>query len=184
MNDGKIKVLFVMNTCKNAGPTKVIYNIVKNLDRSRFEPVLLTLRDETNRSYLDEMLPYVTKHIKCKVSKTDILIGKLGKLKEAIDKIAPDVIHTTGVFPDYAISKIFRDKQLITMHNYAPSDYSIEFGRLRGRLLTKLQLIAAKKARKTIVCSKSLAKLYKKDGLDFDYIQNGIDVKKYNSKKN
>jgi len=37
----KIKVLYISSTLGSGGPTNVIFNIVKYLDRERFEPVIL-----------------------------------------------------------------------------------------------------------------------------------------------
>ncbi|MBR0479888.1 glycosyltransferase, partial [Candidatus Saccharibacteria bacterium] len=154
----KIRILFVFNSCKNRGPTRVILNIIKNLDFAKFEPILLTLSDETDESNLIEFLLYIKEHILCRISKAEILTNRLSRLKKAINDIAPDVIHTTGVFPDYAISKIFGYKQVVTLHNYAPIDYVAKFGKIRGRLLVKMQYYAVKKAMKTVACSESLTK--------------------------
>ena len=176
---GKHKILFVLNSCKNRGPTRVIINIIKNLDYSEFEPILLTLTEENEESCLNDFLPYVSEHIICKTKKTDIMANRTVGLKNVIEKISPGVIHTTGVFPDYAISKISSQNQVVTMHNYAPFDYVAKFGRVRGWLLVKMQYYAAKHAAKTVACSKSLADLYAKSGLHFDYIRNGIDINRF-----
>lgn len=176
---GKYKVLFVLNSCKDRGPTRVVYNIIKNLDYAKFNPVLLTLSEENEESNISEILPYVSSYVCCKTSKKEILSGKMNGLKMALKDIGPAVIHTTGVFPDYAISKISRQNQVVTLHNYAPFDYVAKFGRVKGELLVKMQYYAAKHAAKTVACSKSLSELYKKEGFDFDYIRNGIDIEKY-----
>lgn len=177
---GKSKVLFVLSTCRKSGPTQVVFNIIKNLDLSKFEPVLLTLSEEIDESILEDILPYVSKHVFCRTKKINIMRGRLNNLKEVIDdEISPNVIHTTGVFPDYAISKISSYNQVVTMHNYAPFDYVTKFGKVRGWILIKMQYYAARHAAKTVACSKSLSELYKKDGFNFDYIRNGIDIGKY-----
>ena len=181
---GKIKVLFMLNSCKNRGPTRVIFNIIKNLDYARYEPLLLTVSEETDESNIEEILPYISKHYFCRIKKADMVFGKLDVLDLMLKKIAPDVIHTTGVFPDYAIAKVAGRRQVVTMHNYAPFDYIDKFGKIKGNILIKMQYFAAKHAAKTVACSKSLSRLYSGDGLDFDYIRNGIDVEKFRICKN
>ena len=181
---GKYKILFVLNSCKNRGPTRVVYNIIKNLDYAKFNPILLTLSEENEESNISEILPYVSSYTCCKTSKKDILSGKMDRLKKALKDIGPAVIHTTGVFPDYAISKISRQNQVVTLHNYASFDYVSKFGKIKGELLVKMQYCAARYAAKTVACSKSLSELYKKDGFNFDYIRNGIDVEKYMVRNN
>ena len=178
-----IKILFVFNTCKKCGPTNVVLNIIKNLDFSKFEPVILTLSEEKIDSNLEEFRKYAHSHYFCRVSKADIMIGKLGKLTKIINDISPDVIHTTGVFPDFAISKTAPNIQVITMHNYAPFDYVAKFGKIRGRILVRMQYYAAERAAKTIACSESLTILYRKDNLELKYIRNGVDINHYNIKE-
>ena len=177
----KIRVLYVFNSCKNRGPTKVVLNIIKNLNLDKYEPVILTLSEETEESSLKDFTPYISKHIFTRVSKTDILLGRLKKLVRTINEIKPDVIHATGVFPDYAISKTFAHRQIITMHNYAPVDYIAKFGLIRGSILKKLQFKAVKLARKTVACSESLTELYRNNNLRLKYIRNGTDIKKYSA---
>lgn len=180
-NSGKkIKILFVFNSCKNRGPTRVILNIIKNLDCSRFKPVLLTFSEEIEDSSIEEFLPYVSRHFLCKVSKADIILGRFGKLRSEVERIDPDVIHTTGVFPDYAISKLFSKHQVITIHNYANEDYISKFGQVLGTILVKMQYYAARHVAKAVACSQSLVKLYKRHGLDLCFIRNGVDTKKFN----
>lgn len=182
-NSSRIKILYVLNTCRNCGPVQVIFNIIKNLDYSKYEPIILTLAKEPHDSKIDEILPYVSKHILCETHKKDIIFNRIDYLKKCINQISPDVIHTTGVFPDFAISKILPNSQIITMHNYAPFDYVSEYGLLIGHVLKCLQYSAVRKARKTIACSESLSKLYSNEGFNFKYIRNGIDVKKFNKYK-
>ena len=174
----RIEVLFVLNSCKRCGPTQVICNIIKNLDFSKYKPIILTFREEPSNSSLKEIIGYVHGRVVCKISKSDILLGRLGKLKETLDKIGADAIHTTGVFPDYAISRISAHNQVVTMHNYAPANYISSFGITRGCVLVKMQYYAARHAAKTVACSESLTRLYYPK-LNLEYVRNGIDVEKY-----
>lgn len=44
--DNKLKVVFLMTSCKKSGPVQQMLNIIKNLDRNKFEPVLVTMYPE------------------------------------------------------------------------------------------------------------------------------------------
>ena len=178
--DKKLKIVFLMTSVKKSGPIQQTLNIIKNLDRSKFEPVLVTMYDEDKEeSQLDKYLPYV-KHYKAPTSKIDILTGRTRNLKETLAKINPDVIHSLGVFPDYAICRIKKYPQIITMRCYVWEDFPAKFGKVRGIVLAKIHLYAMKHTSKTVTCSESLSKIYRdKLNLSFDFIRNGVDVDQY-----
>lgn len=177
---GRIRIVYLMTSCRKSGPTQVVLNIIKNLDSSKFEPVLVTLYDEEADSQMSDILPYVSAHYLVKTGKKDIVLGQDGALRKKLEELQPDVIHSTGVFPDYAVSKIAPHKQMITLHNYVYEDYLAKFGKLKGTILAKLQLSAIRKAARVVACSESLSKIYKeKLNLTVGYIRNGVDVEVY-----
>lgn len=180
-SDRKIKVCFMMTACKKSGPVQQMLNIIKYLDKDKFEAFLLTIYPEPQdgSSQLDKYLPYV-KHCFAPTSKLDIILGRTKRIKEALVEIKPDVIHSLGVFPDFAISRLKKYPQIITLRNYIWDDYPAKFGKIQGMLLAKLHLYAMKHTTKTVACSKSLADIYKsKMDLNLDFIRNGVDVEQY-----
>lgn len=173
----RIRILYIITSCKKTGPVQQTLNIIKNLDK-KFEPVLLTLyeEDQDGTSRLDEFLQYAV-HYFVKTSKTDILLGHTKALKKKMQEIRPDVIHSLGVFPDYAVSKIHEYPHLITLRNYIWDDYPMMYGRIRGGVLARLHIYAMDHATKTVTCSESLSWIYKKKlGKEFSFIRNGVDV--------
>ncbi len=44
------KICYVISTLQKTGPVIVLYNLVKNLDRTRFEPYIITLSKEPEKS--------------------------------------------------------------------------------------------------------------------------------------
>ena len=176
----KLKIVFLMTSVKKSGPVQQMLNIIKNLDRNIFEPVLVTMYDEDKKlSQLEMYLPYV-KHYKSLTSKVDVMIGRVGNLRKTLEMIRPDVIHSLGVFPDYAVSRMKLFPQIITLRNYVWDDYPTKFGNIRGIILAKIHLYAMKHSSKTVTCSESLSNMYLKNlGLNFDFIRNGVDIDLY-----
>ncbi len=180
-SDRKIKVCFMMTACKKSGPVQQMLSIIKYLDKDKFEAFLLTIYPEPQdgSSQLDKYLPYV-RHYFAPTGKIDIMIGRTKRIKEALAEIRPDVIHSLGVFPDFAISRLKKYPQIITLRNFIWDDYPAKFGKIQGTLLAKLHLYAMKHTTKTVACSKSLADIYKsRMNLDLDFIRNGVDVEQY-----
>ena len=174
------KLVFLMTHCKKSGPVQQMLNIIKNLNRDEFEPHLVTLYPEDAvGSQLSLYEPYVGHHY-VPTGKLDIVLGRDKALRQTLAEIQPDVIHSLGVFPDYAVSRMKRWKQIITLRNFVWDDYPAKFGKLQGGILARLHLYAMKHTSKTVACSESLSKIYKeKLGLDYDFILNGVDVEQY-----
>jgi len=178
----KVRIVYLMTSCKKLGPTQQTLNIIKNLDHAKFEPILITMYDEEEDSRMAEYLPNVTAHYLVKTGKKAIILGQDTALRKKLEELKPDVIHTVGVFPDYAVSKIGKYKQVLTLRNFVYDDYPAKFGKVKGTMLARMQLYAMKRTAKTVACSESLSKIYKqKLGLEFDFIRNGVDVDQYSA---
>lgn len=175
-----IKIVFLITSCKKSGPIQQMLNIIKYLDKKTFEPILITIYPEdTAQSQLHLYTPYV-KHIFVPTSKLDVITGHDISLRHTLNQLKPDIIHSLGVFPDYAVSRMKKWKQIITLRNYIYDDYPAKFGKLKGMILAKLHYYAIKHAKKVVACSKSLAQIYHdKLGLTYNYVRNGIDLKYY-----
>ena len=179
----KKKIVYIMTSCKKTGPTQQTLNIIKNLDQTYFEPYLITLYEEELDSKLADYLPYLKEHRFVKTGKKNIMLGKTSNLVSALDEINPDLIHTVGIFPDYAISKLNgKYKQVLTLRQYVYEDLPAKYGKAKGTILAKMHLYAMSHTSKTVACSKSLSLIYKeKLNREYDYIQNGVDIDKFSS---
>lgn len=176
----KIRLLYVMTSCRRCGPTQQTLNIIKNLDYDLFDPYLITLYDEEPDSRLFEYLPFVRKHYLVKTGKLSILRHTDKALQQMIAEIQPDIVHTVGLFPDYAIPERKTYKHVTTIRNYVYDDYPKKYGKVGGWMLAKLHLKVLKRADKPVCCSESLSKIYKTHlNMSFDFIRNGVDIDQY-----
>ena len=177
----KIKVVFLVTKCSKLGPIQQTLNIIKNMDRNIYEPVLVTINPEPTdgSSQLEKFLPYVS-HYYVPTGKMRIVSGRTKVLEQKLKEINPDVIHSLGVFPDFAVARMKKFKQIITLRNFVYDDYPVKFGKAKGFVLAKLHLFAMKHTTKTVACSESLSKIYRdRLNLVFDYVRNGVDVQQY-----
>lgn len=65
------------------------------------------------------------------------MLGRTKTLKNVLKEIQPDVIHSLGVFPDFAVSRMKCFNQIITLRNYVYEDYPAKFGKLLGTIMAK-----------------------------------------------
>lgn len=170
----KTKVLYIVPRCTKSGPIQVLQNIIKYLDKNYFELFLISIEPENNkRSMLDE-LKVDLKYQYVPVCKFQAVCGLTQKLRKTIEMINPDVIHTTGIIPDWIINRLFPEKQITIVHANFMVDYKYLCGRTVGFFLSRLHVAIIKKAHKAVACSKSLSDIYKQMGIDLPYVRNGV----------
>ncbi len=184
MNDNtkKIVIAFVFTACKQSGPIQQMFNLIKHLDTNIFSSVLITLYDEPTdgTSKLKMYTEFGIPHYRCPMGKKEILLGKTGELRKLLTELQVDVIHSLGVFPDYAVARTGTGKQIITLRNYVWEDYLVKYGKIKGTIMAVLGLYTMKRTAKTVTCSESLARIYKERlNMEYDYIRNGVDVEKF-----
>ena len=179
-NDRKIKILFIVTSCRKSGPTQQLYNIIRNLDFTTFNAMMITLYKEDEEQSQINFFGELLKVKKVPTTKIQILTGFDFMLKKIIRKYEPDIIHSHGVFPDFAVSKIMPQRQIHTIRNYMWEDYIDKYGKIVGNFFVYLSLYTIKKAKLSLVCSSSLSNLYKKNkSIDIEYIRNGVNTEKY-----
>lgn len=156
-------------------------NLIRNLDTDIFEPIMITIYEEhdDSRSMLKEFLPYV-RHYFVPINKTEILLGRTKKLKKVLEEQNPSIIHSLGVFPDFAVSRMQFDCQVITARNFVFIDYPTKYGKAVGYIMALMHLYSMKKAKKVFACSKSLSYQYlEKLEMNIPFVCNGVDISSF-----
>lgn len=159
-----------------SGPIQVVNQIVDYLDKDQFELYLISINEEDRNRSLFELMKQKFHYQYCHIKKIDVILGRYNSLKSAIMKIDPDVIHSTGLVPDYLVNRMFPQKQVVILHSNYKVDYVMRYGKIIGMPLALFHIQIAKRAEKAIACSKSLSEIYKKtNNFEVDYIRNGIN---------
>ncbi len=84
-----VKICFVIGTLEVGGAEKQLFLLIKNLDRKKFFPVLIALRDGRMREDFEKVAGI---HVAGKRWKLDILF--LIKLARILRREKPDILHT------------------------------------------------------------------------------------------
>ena len=177
------KILYIVSTLRKTGPISQLYEIVKYLDRSIYEPIILTLSPEGEFSMLDEFVQLGISVYPLNFSRVEMVLKGIREIVVNIKKIAPDLIHSSGFRSDLICSSLKVGIPVIsTGHNYPLADYSTKYGCLFGNILAMLHLRALDKMPYVVLVSKSLQKkIYAKYKLKFDCIRNGVDEKLFSN---
>ena len=180
MNTKKIKILYLVSTLKRCGPIFVLGNIIKYLDRAKFEPLVLTLSPESQdsmRAYFEDELD--TEVNTLGLSRIQGIFFAKKKISYFIKKKNISIVHSHGFRPDYLISQVNNVKKISTLHNYPYYDYKMTYGRFKGYVMAKLHLNCLKNFDTPVVVSESISKMLIKKKYTLSYVRNGADIEKF-----
>jgi len=177
------KILYIVSTLQKAGPTNQLSYIIKYLDKSKYEPIVLTLSPEFKNSMVD----YYKINLKVRVETLNLSrIKGMFLSKKRVENFITDnnidLIHTQGFRADVLSSKLNIDiPKVATIRNYPQLDFPMTYGKYKGYIMTKLQIKALKKL--SICCGVSDAvanNLRNEFNLtNITTVRNGVDMDKY-----
>lgn len=165
-----MKILFICSTLERTGPTNQLLNIVSNL-KQYVSFSILTLSSEKENSMLTSFN---------QMDSIDLYsVNDIGWINILNFVKSFDIIHSQGIKADL-LSTVVKNKTISTLRNYPYDDYPPLYGKILGNLMafSHLQALRFIDQRVTISDSTSL-KNFKKSGLDFSVIYNGVDTHKF-----
>ena len=83
-----LKILYIVSTLKSGGPTNQLFNIIKNLDRHIFKPIVLTLSSEPKESKWRDYESLGIEMYSFNLSRIEGFFFLESRLKNLIKKIA------------------------------------------------------------------------------------------------
>ncbi len=177
-------IVYLISTLKRSGPTNVLAGIIKNLDTTKFKPVIITLspeEDEKN-SWWQEFQTMGISLCSLNLSRLQGLFLANKKLKQLLVKVKPDIIHA-HCFRSAVLVAMYLQKypSFATIHCDFFSDYTQRYKPILGRGMAMMYSWAMKRISYRIACSNMLADLLnrKYPHLHFDYVDNGVDTNKF-----
>lgn len=181
------KIVYTISTLRRSGPVSVLYGIIKNLDKSKFEPLIITLSDELKDSMQKEFQDLNVEIISLKLSRLEALFLGGFKLKKIVKKINPSVIHANSFRDILLVGTFLRGyKKVVSLHCDFFEDYCFKYGKIIGEIMVFLQKYAIKNFDCNVCVSKMLAEILSKrlPKLKFEYVNNGVDTDKFSPLKN
>lgn len=176
-----IKVVYLVSTLRRTGPIMVLANIIRYLDREKFEPIVLTLSPEPT----DSMKEYFVHHLKTDVrtlgfSRLKGFLYARKSINQFLEKYNADLIHCHGFRADLLTNQLNNIAKISTVHNFPYYDYVYLYGKLIGSLMAWYHVkIIAEQPQNFVACSKSIAQQFSQKGIRLKYITNGVDTEKF-----
>jgi len=175
------KILYIVSTLKRSGPTNQLSYIIRYLDKTKFEPIVLTLSLEPNKdsvkSYFVDSL-----HVRVKtlgLSRVQGLFFAKSHIKKFIKDNNIDLAHSQGIRADGIMSGIDITR-VATLRNYPYYDYPMTYGSIKGFIMAKMHLCYLKKIDAPRVVSQSISNMLKElNNYDIDFVRNGTDTERF-----
>ncbi len=170
------RILYTCSTLARSGPTNQLFEILRNIDRQKFEPIILTLSSEPANSRKKDFEALNISIYSLNSKRISGFFKNKGAFKKYLKKICPDLIHSQGLRADILVSSCKGAiPTLMTARNYPYDDYPKKYGFWVGRAMGWSHLRAFKTSH-LIACSKSICAQIKNYGIDCQPIQNGVDT--------
>lgn len=177
------RVLYIINYLKNSGPSRVVLNLLKTINKSKFEVSIITLKNDDDEKIINELKQLSIDVIQLKYSNNKEIVKNTTKIRKCINSKNADIIHSHGIIPDFIISSdVICAKKITTIHNNMFEDYILSYGKFKGSLMCKIHLIILKKIDKIVCCSKSSYASLENCVKNITYIRNGSDIDKTTNK--
>lgn len=181
----KIQLLYVVSTLQKCGPINQLYNIIINLDRSKYSVCVVTLSEEYENTRIDDY-----KKI-CDVILLGIHYKSFGYravrvLDNIVNRISPNVIHSQGFRADYLVSKIhYNVAKVSTLRGVLKEAAQMQYGLIKGAVMNRLHYNALKKFNICVGVSDSVYKYLQ--GIFSEKkvvcIYNGVDTDSFSIKE-
>lgn len=176
------RILYVVSTLERSGPTNQLYNLIKYMDRGRFDVHLITLSPEPGDSRWDD---YTQLGVPCSsfnLSRFSSLFWGKRCLSQAVEQIGTDLLHTQGIRSDVFSSGIEWDiPKISTVHNFPQLDYPMKRGEVLGRIMAFCHMRSLRGLDMCVGVSEAVAKnlRQKYDLMNVTAIKNGVDTDQF-----
>ena len=178
-----IKVLYIVSTLKRTGPINVVYNLIYELDKHRFEPVILTLSAENDdkTSKKADFLNLGIAVYSLSLTRLQGIFFAKSKIKQFIKDKGINVLHLTGLRPDLLVNASINLPTISSIQSNIYDDYTLLYGNVIGRIAAYLH-IRSLKGKSGVACSGFVAsELYNRYGIALPTILNGVPSTFYTS---
>jgi glycosyltransferase involved in cell wall biosynthesis len=177
-----IKILYIVSSLKKSGPTNQLSYIIKFLDKSRFSPYVLTLSPEGKESKWDVYKALGVNLHSLNLSRIKGLFLSKKQVYQYIQQIAPDIIHTQGIRPDFIVDALsVKAPWVLTIRSYPYEDYVMKYGKV-GYFIVNCYVKVLKRCKHIVTCSHNTAERLGHHQIKAYPIQNGVDIAVANHK--
>lgn len=185
-----INIAFMVTTLRSSGPVNILYGLVKYLDKTKYNPYIITLKEELGSSRFNDFVKIGVNTTLIKCNNIQCILGRNKKLDIFLQENNIDIIHTHCAMSSIMVTNFQNSKIKIitTIHCDFKTYFNITFKFYNWYFYYILYKRSLLKMDKVISCGKSLTKLnYENAHIVSTSVVNGIDtemfIKSFNTSK-
>ena len=174
-----LKVVIFTTTLVRQGPNNVLYNMLKSAKRKETNIIfeILTISPESNDSRISEFealnIPVTSMNLPAGIN----AFLHLKQIENKIKIMKPDIVQSANFRPDILLSfmQLPGVIKLSTMWNYPYDDFTTQFGKTQGRLMSLFLLKRLKSFTAVTTCSQFIANKINRKDISLGIIYTGVD---------
>lgn len=173
-----IKIVYVINYITKNGPSRVVLDLIRHLDKDKFDVSLITLFSGNDPDVIQDLQEGGTKTYACTtLSRAKCLLGESREFNKIVANHSFDILHSHGLIPDIlsAWLDVPVPKRISTIHNNMFEDYLDSYGYIRSRIFIAMHMAALKHLDQCVCCSKSVYDVMRRYLNNASYVRNGIE---------
>lgn len=177
------RIVIIVSSLRRSGPIVVVQNLLRNIDRNKFDVQIVKLmEDEPSRSITSEFINdgFVIHELHSSKLKIEVFPhGILKQLRELLNAIKPDLIHTHGYQACLLGAKLADEYKVVeTLHCIAKEDFISSKGHIIGRYMLYRYFNCLKKISGAAAISDTVKKYYelKLKNIKVRLVYNGVAI--------
>lgn len=181
------KIVYLTSTLKKTGPIDVLFDILKNLDKTKYEPILVTFKNQEKDSKIDDFIKLGIRieYLNLDTLKTYLFGGFF--IRKLMKQIKPDIIQVQN-FLMFVLTgfSLFGYKRCAIVQCDYPCEYEFTYGKKLSRIMVLLQTIALAFIKNIYCASKMTAGILQEKFpfLKFDYVDDSVDTERFSPEQN
>jgi len=128
-----LRVATIVSTLKRCGPNSQLRSIIRHLDRTQFESMVITLSPESADSVKPLFEQDGIQIVSLGLSRFAGMFLSRAKLREPLQEEKVDVLHTQGIRADSLAAALSDEWPAVcSIRNFPQMDYPMTYGAIRG----------------------------------------------------
>lgn len=180
----RTNLYFLVPSIIPCGPITVVINIIKGLNKQKFNPIIIAL--SINKNFSKDLCYKFLEPLDVEIVFYDYSkfymffnIKKISKVLEEKYNAENVIFHAHGYFPTLIISNFKKIKTITTIHNICDEDFKFNHGIFLGSLMAFYYKRSLKSIDQSIAISKTVRSKYNYYSQSLDVIYNAVDFSCY-----
>lgn len=177
----RIKIVYIVPALMRSGPINVLCNLLRHLDRTNYEPIIVSLHEPKIRELnnTDFFLNMGITVFEFSYSLFEMQFRRKSIALKIQNQFMDTrvIFHAHGYYPTLILAEMREGKTMNTIHNICDQDFVYRRGGILGKYLANRFKKSLRKLDLCVVISNSMKEFYNIDRhLNINVVYNGVEL--------